>query len=70
MDVRIAVETTFDKGERIIEQIQRAVLCDQVEEITREIRVCPDRASVRAIHDYRTHDLDTGVDKTWGSRCP
>jgi len=69
MDVRIAVETTFENGEkrthqldgmsrlnrvsspegfgllleegkRIVEQIQRAIICDQVEEITRESRVC------------------------------
>ena len=88
MDVRIAVETTFDNGEkrthqfedisrpyrvtcpegfglrledgkRVVEQIQRVILCDQVEEITRESRVCPTCASVRAMHDYRTRVLDT-----------
>jgi len=46
-------------GKRVVEQIQRAILCDQVEEITRESRVCPTCASVRAIHDYRTRVLDT-----------
>lgn len=74
MVVQIAIETTFDNGERrthqldgisrpyrvtcpegfglrlvngkrVIEQIQRAILCDQVEEITRESRVCPTCAS-------------------------
>ncbi|WP_054007435.1 ISKra4 family transposase [Cypionkella psychrotolerans] len=88
MDVRIAIETTFDNGEKrthqldsisrpyrvtcpdgiglrledgkkIAEQFQRVILYDQVEEITRESRVCPDCASVRAIHDYRTRVLDT-----------
>jgi hypothetical protein len=46
-------------GKRVVEQIQRAILCYQVEEITRESRVCPTCASVRAIHDYRTRVLDT-----------
>ncbi len=49
----------LEDGKRVVEQIQRAILCDQVEEIIRESRVCPDCASVRAIHDYRTRDLDT-----------
>ncbi len=49
----------LDDGKRIIEQIQRAVICDQVEEITRESGVCPTCASVRAIHEYRTRVLDT-----------
>ncbi len=44
---------------RIVEQIQRAIICDQVDEITRESRVCSTCASVRAIHDYRTRVLDT-----------
>ena len=46
-------------GKRVIEQIQWAILCDQVEEITRESRACPTCSRVRAIHDYRTRDLDT-----------
>ena len=49
----------LEDGMRILEQIQRAILYDQVDEIIRESRVCPDCASVRAIHDYRTRDLDT-----------
>jgi hypothetical protein len=49
----------LEDGKRIVEQIQRAIICDQVEEITRESRVCPTCASVRAIHDYRTRVLDT-----------
>jgi hypothetical protein len=49
----------LEDGKRIVEQIQRVVLYDQVDEIIRESRVCPDCASVRAIHDYRTRDLDT-----------
>jgi hypothetical protein len=49
----------LEDGKRFVEQIQRAILCDQVEEITRESRVCPTCASVRAIHDYRTRVLDT-----------
>ena len=49
----------LEDGKRILEQIQRVILYDQVDEIIRESRVCPDCASVRAIHDYRTRDLDT-----------
>ena len=36
----------LEDGKRVVEQIQRAILCDQVEEIIRESRVCPDCASV------------------------
>ena len=49
----------LEDGKRVIEQIQRAILCDQVEEITRESRACPTCASVRAIHDNRTRVSDT-----------
>ena len=49
----------LEDGKRIVEQIQRVILYDQVDEIIRESRVCPDCASVRAIHDYRTRVLDT-----------
>jgi hypothetical protein len=31
----------LEDGKRIVGQIQRAILSDQVEEITRESRVCP-----------------------------
>lgn len=94
MDVRIAVETTFDNwekrtrqldgisrpyrvtcpegfrlpledGTRVVEQIQRGILCDQVEEITRESHLCPTCASVCAIHDYRTRVLDTLFGRIW-----
>lgn len=104
MEVRIAVETTFDNrekrtlqlegnsrpfrvtcpegfglrledGKRVVEQIQRGILCDQVEEITRESRVRPTCASVRAIHDYRTRVLDTLIGRVQVKaarlrRCP
>lgn len=49
----------LEDGKRIVEQVQRVVLYDQVDEIIRESRVCPDCASVRPIYDYRTRDLDT-----------
>lgn len=49
----------LEDGKRIAEQIRRVILYDQVDEIIRENRVYPDCASVRAIHDYRTRDLDT-----------
>lgn len=49
----------LEDGKRIVEQIQRVVLYDQVDEIIRESRVCPTCGSVRAIHDYRTRVLDT-----------
>ena len=65
----------LEDGKRVVEQIQRAILCDQVEEITRESRVCPTCASVRAIHDYRTRVLDmlfgrVRVDAARLRRCP
>ena len=49
----------LEDGKRVIERIQRAILCDQVEEITRESRACPTCSRVRAIHDYRTCVFDT-----------
>ena len=49
----------LEDGKRVVEQIQQAILCDQIEEVTRESRACPACSSVRAIHDYRTRDLDT-----------
>ena len=49
----------LEDGKSIGKKIQRIILCDQVEEITRESRVSPDCASVRAIHDYRTLFFDT-----------
>ena len=49
----------LEDGKRIVEQIQRVILYDQVDEIIRESRVRPDCAAVRAIHDCRTRDLDT-----------
>lgn len=52
-------ELRLEDGKRIVEQIQRAIFCDQVEEISRESHVCPTCASVRTIHDYRTRVLDT-----------
>ena len=49
----------LEDGKGIVGQIQKAILCDQVEEIIRESRVCPTCSRVRAIHDYRTRVLDT-----------
>ena len=49
----------LEDGKKIVGQIQKAILCDQVEEITRESRVCPTCSRVRSIHDYRTRVLDT-----------
>jgi len=49
----------LEDGKRVVEQIQRAILCDRVEEITRESRVGPTCASIRAIHDYRARVLGT-----------
>lgn len=49
----------LEDGKRIVGQIQKAILSDQIEEITRESRVCPTCSQVRAIHDYRTRVLDT-----------
>ena len=49
----------LEDGKRIVEQIQSAILCDQIEKIIRESRVCPTCASARVIHDYRTRVHDT-----------
>ena len=49
----------LEDRKKIVGQIQRAILCDQIEEITREGRVCPTCSQFRAIHDYRTRVLDT-----------
>lgn len=43
----------LEDRKKVVEQIQPAVLCDQVEEITRESRVCPTCGSERGIYDYR-----------------
>lgn len=48
-------------GKRIVEQIKRVILYDQVDAIIRESRACPDCATVHAIHDYHTCDLGTLV---------
>ena len=48
----------LEDGKRVVEQIQRIVICDQVEEIIRESRVCPTCNTVRAIHDCRSRVLD------------
>ena len=40
----------LEDRKRVVERIQQAILCDQVEETTRESRVCPTCSSVRAIH--------------------
>jgi len=49
----------LEDGKKIDGQIQKAILNDQIEEVTRESRVCPTCASVRAIHDYRSRVLNT-----------
>lgn len=48
----------LEDGKRIVEQIQRPIICDHVGEINRESCVCPMCASVR-VHGYRTRVLDT-----------
>ncbi len=49
----------LNHGKKIVGQIQKAILLDQVEEIIRESRVCPTCSRIRAIHDYRRRVLDT-----------
>ena len=39
--------------------VETEILCDQVEEITRESRACPTCSKVRVMHDYRTRVFDT-----------
>jgi hypothetical protein len=46
-------------GKKSVGQIQKAIICDQIEEITQESRVCPTCSLVLAVHDYGTWVLDT-----------
>jgi hypothetical protein len=49
-------------GKWVFKQVQQAILCDQVEEISRESREsgdCPACSPVRASHDYRRRVQDT-----------
>ena len=64
----------LEDANKIVGQIQKAILCDQVEEVIRDSLGCPTCASVRAIHDYRTRVLDTlfgrvRVKAAWLCRC-
>jgi hypothetical protein len=43
----------------ILGQLQKAILLDQIEEISEASRICPDCDGVRAIHDYRSRVFDT-----------
>ncbi len=43
----------------VLEQLQNAILLDQIEEISEASRICPDCDGVRAIHDYRSRVLNT-----------
>ncbi len=59
------IELRFEDGKRIVEQIQKVILYDQVDEIIRESRVCPNCTSVRANHNCRTRDLETLFGRVW-----
>lgn len=51
----------LEDGERIVAQIQKPILFDQVEEINRKSRVCPVCRQIRAIHDHRMRALEALV---------
>lgn len=49
----------LEDAKMILGQLQKAILLDQLEEISEASRICPDCDGVRAIHDYRSRVLDT-----------
>jgi len=49
----------LEDAKTILGQLQKAMLRDQIEEISEASRNCPDCDGVRAIHDYRSRVLDT-----------
>ena len=49
----------LEDAKSMLWQLQKAILLDQIEEISEASRVCPDCNKVRAIHDYRPRVLDT-----------
>jgi hypothetical protein len=49
----------LEDAKAILGQLQKAILLDQIEEISQASRICPDCDGVRAIHDCRSRVLDT-----------
>ena len=49
----------LEDAKTILGQLQKAILRDQIEEISEAGRICPACGTVRAIHDYRSRVLDT-----------
>ena len=51
----------LEEGKMIVGQLQKAIFCDQIDEITRESRVCPTcsrvRASMTIAHGFSTRFL-------------
>lgn len=49
----------LEDAKTILGRLQKAILLDQIEEISQVSRICPDCEEVRAVHDYRSRVLDT-----------
>jgi hypothetical protein len=49
----------LEDAKTTLEQLQNAILLDQIEEIAEANRTCPGCEEVRAIHDYPSRVLDT-----------
>jgi hypothetical protein len=49
----------LEDAKSMLWQLQKAILLDQIKEISEASRVCPDCSKIRAIHDYRPRVLDT-----------
>jgi hypothetical protein len=49
----------LEDARAILKRLQTAIVVDQVEEISRTSRACPDCQIQRRIHDYRVRKLDT-----------
>jgi hypothetical protein len=54
-----AIGLMLEDARASLERLQKAIVVDQVEEISRISRACPDCQTQRRIHDDRARKLDT-----------
>lgn len=54
-----AIGLMLEDAKAIVAQLQKAIVQDQVEEMSQACRPCPGCERVRPIHDYRSRTLDT-----------
>ena len=54
-----AIGLMLEDAKTILAQLQKAIVQDQVEEMSQACRPCPGCGRVRRIHDYRSRTLDT-----------